>query len=122
MTVFKGEQVGRSMAFRRGWKRCANADRGIAGSRRRFLHLRRLRWHRRGDGCWPSGIVFDGFGFGLKDLLAMLAFHRLCQPFGRDAQQVLAIGALGLNHLTHEVIPWAPARRMGAREITPSMT
>jgi hypothetical protein len=37
----------------------------------------------------------------LHDLAAVLAADRLIQPVGRDAQEVLAFGASGLDDLGH---------------------
>src|SRR5437764_1196874 len=45
-------------------------------------------------------------GSGLKDLLAMLAAHRLLQPLRRYSQGILAVGTTGLNDLRHGVTPW----------------
>src|SRR5262249_47185313 len=48
----------------------------------------------------------------LDDLLAILAAHWLGQPVGRNAKNVAAKRALGLNHLRHEAIPIPRGRRV----------
>src|SRR5688500_14975674 len=103
---------GRNGEGRRGWCRGDN-ERG-RGRARRFA--RRTGW---GGTNWRGLRLAPGFG--LEDLLALLAAHGLSQPLRRHAQHVFALRAASLHDLGHRFNPGGACEFMFTAYTTASL-